>query len=424
MTRRALLALWMVTACGARAQHGATHAAGDEITLYRDLALVSQRVDIDVPPASTAHVKVLVPPGVELDQLVVLDRDRLAISELATSRRPDDSEPTDEESGGEPPPAPRPPTEVTFTAAAPHAGHYVLHLGYVTDTLPWEAVYTMTTTPARDRVTVRGALAIRNESGITFPDAQLFVVDAPLASWRGRLAEQLGDKLLGAAEPATALAQPADLGHATLGLGETRLPLLAEEPPRAMRSVLVYDPIGTTLDHKGPVPVRDAALGVTPAPTSRISESFEITRPGTARHGLPGGPVRLLERARDGSLSLLGEARVFDEATRVAGVDTIEIGTADGVTGRRERRDLAIDDDTKRLVEELVLTITNKRPRPIDVVLREHLYRGETWALAYASVPRAAKEGPQQISLRTVVPANSEARVLYVVVYSWADPTP
>jgi hypothetical protein len=31
----------------------------------------------------------------------------------------------------------------------------------------------------------------------------------------------------------------------------------------------------------------------------------------------------------------------------------------------------------------------------------------------------AAKEGPQQISLRTQVPANGRAKVLYVVVYTW-----
>jgi hypothetical protein len=419
---RALLVLLLVTACGARAHRGATPPAGDEITLYRDDALVSQRVDVEVPPASTARVKVLVPPGLEIDQIVVLDRDLLTISELSAAQldRPEGSELPDED----PPPGPKPPTEVTFTVAAPHAGHYVLHLGYVTDTLPWDAAYTMTTTPARDRVTVRGAVAIRNESGIAFHDARLFVVDAPIASWRGRLAEQLGEKLLGAADPATAVAQPADLGQVTLGLGETRLPLLADDPPRAMRSVLVYDPIGTTLDHKGASPVRDAATGITPAPTSRISESFEISRATAMRRSLPGGPVRLLEREPDGSLSLLGEARVFDDATRVAEVDTIAIGTADGVSGRRERRDLSIDDDTQRLVEEFVLTITNKRPRPVDVVLREHLYRGETWALAYYSVQRAEKEGPQQISLRTVVPANSEAKVLYVVVYSWADPIP
>lgn len=425
MTPRSLLAragaiaiAGSLAACGARAPRGSTPPAGDEITLYRDRALVSQRVEVDLGPARTAQITVRLPPGLDADQLVVLDAAGLAISGLHVPA----GDPA--EADAEPPPAPRAPTTVTFTAAAPHAGHFALRLGYLTDTLRWDAAYTMTTTPARERVTVRGAVAIRNESGIPFRDARVFVVDAPLASWRGRLAEQLGSRLRGGAQPAGAAPAPADLGRVTLVPGETRLPLLADDPPRAMRSVLVYDPIGPKLDHKGAAPVRDASLGVVPPATGRVTESFEIARTEATRHTLPGGPVRLLERRPDGSLGVLGEARLFDETTRVAGVDTIPVGTAEGVTGRRVRRELTIDDDTRRLVEEVELTITNHRSAPVDVVLREHLYRGETWALAYYSVPRAEKDGPQQISLRTVVRANSEARVLYVVVYSWADPTP
>ena len=116
---------------------------------------------------------------------------------------------------------------------------------------------------------------------------------------------------------------------------------------------------------------------------------------------------------------MLGESRLFDVATRVDEVDTVAIGTADGVIGRRERRELTIDDDDKRLVEEFVLTIKNTRTRPVEVVLREHLYRGQNWTLAYQTAREPTKEGPQQISLRTTVPASSETKVLYVVVYTW-----
>jgi hypothetical protein len=129
--------------------------------------------------------------------------------------------------------------------------------------------------------------------------------------------------------------------------------------------------------------------------------------------------VRLLERRSDGAIAVLGESRVFDAASRVAEEDTVAVGVADGVTGRRERRELTLDEDRKRLVEEFVITIANTRPRPVEVVLREHLYRGQNWTLAYQTAADAKKEGPQQISLRTIAPAHGEARVLYVVVYTW-----
>ena len=58
------------------------------------------------------------------------------------------------------------------------------------------------------------------------------------------------------------------------------------------------------------------------------------------------------------------------------------------------------------------------RVRPVEVVIREHVYRGQNWTLAYQSAP-AVKEGAQQIALRAVVPAMGRAKVLYVVVYTW-----
>jgi hypothetical protein len=435
-----LPAMVVLGACHPRAaRRPAPVSHGDELTLYRDRAVVKQRVEVDIPTASTVTVTVKLAVGVEIEDVVVLDRGELGVSELragdvpahpAADAKPTkkndpepDAEETAEEGGGIEapvvPPSPTAPTEVTFVVSGPHAGHYALSLGYITDRIKWDAAYTMTTTSLRRRVSLRGAIAIRNMSGISFARIQVFVVDLELGAWRGRVAEQFGGLLAGAPASTTPGAQPRSLGTIALGTGETRIELLPGDPARPMHSVLVYDPIGTKLDHSGSAPIRDLALGVTPLAGSRVTESFEIERAQAASAGLPGGPVRLLERRADGSLAVLGETRLFDAATRVAGVDTVAIGTADGVTGVRERREISIDDDGKRLVEEFVLTLTNKRATPVEVVLREHLYRGQNWTLAYHSALDADKEGPQQISMRTKVPPHGETKVLYVVVYTW-----
>lgn len=404
MVRGAALVAIVVGAigCGPRAVPATTTPAGDEITLYRDRAVIKQRVELEVPVADRATVNVTIAAGVSVEDVVVLDRGELTISELR---------------GRSAPALPSGPTELTFVVAAPRAGRFAVHLGYVTDRLTWGAAYTMTTTAARTSVTLRGAIAIHNTSGIPLV-ARAYVVDSELGPWRGRIAEQLGSSLAGTVKSTTPLAMPRALGRIELGAGETRVELLPNEPPRAMRSVLVFDPVGTKLDHGGSAPIRDVNLGVLGAAPLRVTESFEIPRKTASSEGLPGGPVRLLQRNADGSLAVLGEARLFDVATRVAEVDTVAIGTAEGVTGRRERREITIDDD-KRLVEEFVLTIKNTRKVPVDVVLREHLYRGQNWTLAYQTAREPTKEGPQQISLRTTVPASGEGKVLYVVVYTW-----
>ncbi len=425
-------ALLLLAACGARphAPRGATTT--DEVTLYRDLALIRQRVEIDVQPAELATVRVKIAAGVDPADVVVVDRGELTVSELRianTAEPPVDAAvvhaPTGDEDEATPeepaPPAPTrttAPRDVEIVVGAPHDGHFALSLAYTTDRIAWDAAYTMTTTAARDRATLRGAIAIRNASGIAL-HAHTYVVDAELGAWRTRIAEQLGSERTGTAPSTTPIAQPHELGLVDLGDGETRIELLPGDEPRPMRSVLVYDPIGTKLDHGGADPVPDVAIGVdTPAPT-RVTESFEIARDERTSTGLPAGPVRLLERRPDGSLGVLGESRLFDAATRVAEVDTVAIGTADGVTGHRERRDYSRDADGKRLSEEFLITLDNARARPVDVVIREHLYRGQNWTLAYVSTQAAAKEGPQQVSLRTTVPAKGTAKVLYVVVYTW-----
>jgi hypothetical protein len=445
---RCLLAL-CGAGCGAR-PHAAPAAGIDEtITLYRDRAVVKQRVEVVVPPAGTAAFAIKVAAGIGPDDLAILDRGELTIwalrvtnavadaprgaGDAAVAAEPAEpapspdlaesadlgSAPADEPSDSAPPPAPREvpaaPTEIEVVVGAPREGRFALSLGYVTDRLPWQAAYTMTTTAARDRAVLRGAVAIRNTTGVAFR-GYIHVADAELGASRERASEQLAGALLGA--PPDAPPALRDLGIVALGDGETRVELLAGDPPRTMRSVLVYDPIGTRLDHPGAAPIADPALGADAAGATRVTESFEIDRTGHTTAGLPAGPVRLLERRPDGSLAVLGESHLFGAATRIAGVDTVAVGTADGVTGRRERRDWAKDTDQKRFSEEFLLTIDNARPRPIDVVIREHLYRGQNWTLAYQSAA-AAKEGPQQISLRARVPANGRAKVLYVVVYTW-----
>ncbi len=397
-----------VIGCAPRAARPATVPAGDEITLYRDRAVIRQRVELVVPVADRATVTVTIAAGVQIEDVVVLDRGDLTISELRGTSATVPALPT----------APTGPTELTFVVGAPHAGTFAVHLGYVTDRITWAAAYTMTTTAARDRVTLRGAVAIHNTTGIVLK-ARVYVVDAELGASRGRIAEQLGSALAGTTSSTTPIATPRALGEVELAAGETRVELLPGEPPRPLRSVLVFDPVGTKLDHGGSAPIRDAMLGVERSAPTRVTESFEIPRRSASSEGLPAGPVRLLQRNADGGLSVLGEARLFDVATRVAEVDTVAIGTAEGVTGRRERRELTIDDDDRRLVEEFVLTIKNTRTVPVEVVLREHLYRGQNWTLAYQTAREPTKEGPQQISLRTTVPASSESKVLYVVVYTW-----
>jgi hypothetical protein len=436
---KALLVL--LAACGGHVHHATPLEATSDITLYRDIALVRQRVDITVPATPTT-IRVKVAAGAA--DLIVVDRGGVELRSMHVIDAKVEEivgEPGMLECGEEvtadcaPPPDPEatpapeadddtarpaaPPIDVDLDVAAPHAGTYSVVLTYTTDRLQWDADYTMTTTPARDHAVLRGAIAVRNTTAIAFDHASLHVIDAGLVAWRARTAEYMATTMVGGTPSTTPAATPRDLGIASLVDGETRVEITGISKPRAMNAVLVYDPIGTKLDNPAAAPVRDFNLGIAPVPPSRITESFEVQRDERGTAGLPAGPVRLLERRRDGGLGVLGESRLFDAATRVANVDTIAVGTAEGVTGHRERRELTIDDVRQRLTEEFVITLDNARDHDVGVLVREHLYRSQTWNVSYESTKRPSKEGAQQFSMRSTVPAKSQQKILYVVVYTW-----
>jgi len=367
----------VLAACGAHAHPApASHPTGDELTLYRDAAAVRQRV--------TVPSTVQVPDGITAEQVLVLGD--------ATARS---SQPGKVELAGKP-----------GTAV----------IAYITDKLRWDAAYTMTTTPARDRAVLDGALAVRNTSNVELRGS-LRVVDSELGPARGHAAARVAGSLLGEEADPDQEAAVREVGSVALPPGETRVELVAGKP-RRMQAVLVFDPIGTKLDNPSSVPLRDASLGAD-APSTKVSESFEVARDARESAGLPAGPVRLFEREPDGRLTVLGESRLFDAQTRRSDLDTIAIGTAEGVTGHRERRELTDDEARHRLVEEFVITLDNARERPVDVLVREHLYRGQTWALGYWSVRDIKQEGAQAFVMRTHVPGRGQVKILYVVVYTW-----
>ncbi len=420
-----------VAACHhAPAPHGV--AAGPsrttEVTLFTDGAFVEQAIDVEVGDAPVA-VHASVPYDVAPEDIIVVERGSLEIGAVHTAlaahelaviaaEPSEDVEPTNDSEEVAAPPGRRgvldPPRAVEVIVRGPR-GHHVVHLGYLTTAMVFSAAYTITTTAARDRATVRGALAIENLTNVALLHADVTLVDRSSDEWSAHQRATLLAQLGGPPVDPGPVRHP--LGMLDLVNGQTRVELLPDEPPRQMRSVLVYDPFGTALDNPAPTPRTDTELGL--HASTVVTESFAIERPARTVAGMPGGPVRLLERRHDGSVAVLGESRLFDAATQKARVDTIPVGTADGVTARRERVELTVDLDLKRVVEEIAIVVVNARSAPIDVVLREHAYRGATWTLAYQSTPTAELEGTQQFAMHARVAPNTTLRTSHTVVYRW-----
>ena len=289
-------------------------------------------------------------------------------------------------------------------AAAP--GRYPIDVVYVTQSMAWRATYTLV--GGGSRGLLHGSLTLDNRAGVALGPSQITLIDDTLGDGAGAVAQAIARSEADQTS-VTPIAEPIDVG-----VGELAVDLVGGERPVAVTSVLVYDPIGTQFDTGGHVPIQADNYGLG-KPSSAVAESAEIDL-GAGAGALPAGTVRLVERATDGTLTLKGQGALRGS---VGAATTVAIGRAPDVTGSRQRTEFTIDLRAKRLVEEFELAFENKGASDASVLVREHLYRGLTWTVPYYSTDDARKEGPQQIAMRTTVPAHGHAKVVYVVVYTW-----
>ncbi len=389
-----------LAACAGRAGRGpaAGAAAGADVDadarllLHRDGAVVEERFAIEVGAgASTVHLPR--PRGV--DAVIVLgDRDAQVRGWTAI-----DPEALPGAAGAAP--------GLAVDVVAPRAGRARLTLAYVTPHLTWQAGYTLIDERGRGRL--HGALALRNDTGRRWERAQVVVADRPLATATAALATA----------PARVLIVP---GVHAIAPGAQRLDLALAAVALPLVPTLVYDPVGARLDSATLRPSTDPRLGVARWPRW-VDESLLVDLGRVAAAPLPAGPVRVLAVDGDrGALRWRGQGQLLPAAADSQRHATVAIGRAAAVRGSRRRTDFALDLDAMRLVEEITVTLDNRGPRPVDVLVREHLYRGQCWTLAYHSTgSRVAKEGAQQLGLGVTVPAAGTATVMYRVVYEWDE---
>ncbi|HET9626576.1 MAG TPA: hypothetical protein VFP84_34675, partial [Kofleriaceae bacterium] len=170
-----VLSLASSSACAARQVPAPRPPPDDAIALFRDRAFVEQAVVLAAPRAGAVRVPLAVAAGIAADDVIVLDAGGVSLSSVKIDGAP----------GG-----------LALAADAPRAGRFVLTVAYVTDRLRWDAAYTLTAPASRDRAELRGAIAIRNLTGVALR-GHAVVVDGPLAAGKPRAAEPIAGLFAG-----------------------------------------------------------------------------------------------------------------------------------------------------------------------------------------------------------------------------------
>jgi hypothetical protein len=132
---------------------------------------------------------------------------------------------------------------------------------------------------------------------------------------------------------------------------------------------------------------------------------------------LPAGRLRVsqLDKA-DGSLEFIGEDKIDhtpkDEQVRV------KLGSAFDVVGERRQVNFSVDTAGKVMEEEIEVKLRNHKSQPVDVVVKENLYRWSNWKIV-TQTHKFDKEDARTISFPVRVPKDGEAVVRYRVRYPW-----
>ena len=166
-----------------------------------------------------------------------------------------------------------------------------------------------------------------------------------------------------------------------------------------------------------PSPYTDRNMGVETNKKVDVYLEFKNDKQFGLGVPLPAGRLRVsqLDKA-DGSLEFIGEDTIDhtpkDEQVRV------KLGSAFDVVGERRQVSFSVDTTAKWMEEEIEVKLRNHKSQPVEVVVKENLYRWSNWKIL-TQTHKYDKEDARTIGFPVKVAKDGETVVRYRVRYTW-----
>jgi hypothetical protein len=304
-------------------------------------------------------------------------------------------------------------------------------VSYQTGGITWWADYNLTFTEGADAnsgmVDVGAWVSLLNQSGARYQDAKLKLIagdvhraEAAVPMAKGRMQE-----VMVAAEQADAGFEEKaffeyhlyTLGRpATVPNNSTKQIELFDTATRVpAKKVLVYDGARAYYFQGGMI--QDSDWGSEMNTQVDVWLKFRNDKGSGMGMPLPAGRIRVSQQDKaDGSLEFIGEDTIKhtpkDEDVRV------KLGTAFDVVGERRQTDFTVNTKGRVMEEAFEIKVRNHKDQPVEVIVREKLYRWSQWSLV-AESQAADKKDAQTIEFPVKVAPEGEATVTYRVRYTW-----
>jgi hypothetical protein len=312
---------------------------------------------------------------------------------------------------------------------SPVTGTQRARVTYQTGGITWWADYNVVFNEGRDAnsglLDLSAWVSVINQSGATFKDAHLKLVAGDVNRVQPEPASVRYKNVMAMAAPvedAGFAEKPFDEFHLyTLGRTTTlpnnstkQIELFDRARQIPAKRLLIYDALGSPT-FGAPYTERNPGF----AANTKVETYLEFRNDSASGLGipLPAGRVRVarIDNA-DGSLEFIGEDAIDhtpkDETVR------LKLGAAFDVVGERRQVDYKIDSKAHWIEEEIEITLRNHKAQPVDVQVREPMYRWSNWKVLTHS-HEYVQESAQLIHFNVSVPKDGTTVVRYRTHYSW-----
>jgi hypothetical protein len=321
---------------------------------------------------------------------------------------------------------------LVWDVSSPNGGAQKTRVTYQTGGITWWADYNLTFNEGADAnsglLDLSAWVSIINQSGATFEDAKLKLIAGDVQRVQPPMEDRMYRKEVmlqaAAASESQGFVQKDFFEFHLYTLGRpTTLPnnstkqieLFDQAKQIPARKILLY--YGAPQPYAYPTPYTDRNIGVEMNKKVDVYLEFKNDRQFGLGVPLPAGRLRVsqLDKA-DSSLEFIGEDKIDhtpkDEQVR------IKLGSAFDVVGERRQVNFSIDTNAKVMEEEIEVKLRNHKSQPVDVVVKENLYRWSNWKVLTKS-HEFQKEDSRTINFPVKVAKDGETVVRYRVRYTW-----
>ncbi|HZF28428.1 MAG TPA: DUF4139 domain-containing protein [Gammaproteobacteria bacterium] len=319
---------------------------------------------------------------------------------------------------------------LVWDVRAEQAGRENTRITYQTAGITWWADYNLVWTEGADAnhgfLDVGAWVSILNGSGTTYPDARLKLIAGNVNRVEQPAPQSaVLRKAFDAVEANAGFAEQSffEFHLYTLGRNTTipdnstlQLELFPKVRQVPAQKLLVY--YGQQPGYGFPgSPAVDRNYGL---PTNtKVDVYLKLENREQARLGvpLPAGRVRVSQLdKKDDALEFIGED-VIDHTPKDETV-LVKLGSAFDVVGERRQVDFQVDSNARRMEETIEVKVRNHKTEPVDVIVREALFRWTRNDVIEAS------QTYNRVDARTVefpvtIAKDGEATVRYKVRYRW-----